>query len=125
MSDDKIAWKVVRWQISTSKWVSAKVQGRYCVAYDKGTMVTAMEGTLGIFCYLSKPAAQSFADRCWSSGDCRIIQVRGEGEALSQDREIAQFLNEDALRLFYGKLRTSTVESLPHTVCYSAVTVLG
>lgn len=118
-----IAYKVVR-QDRSSISVSAE---EYCLRYDKRTLVKAIPGSLGIFCFEKKENAVDFLDyqSIPVKNDSRIIEVEPIGEG-RVPYEISLFTSSYSIKRFYNHCQQGFGACTPPrgTVCYDEVLVL-
>jgi len=124
---DNIIYKVV------NKWSGSCTVPRmsdYYLIYDKGTIVTAIKGSLGIMCFENERCAANFSRYFLSVGVYKILKVRGIGDAHYPPKISSMYVRNSfeisPLTAFYEHwAHPSWYVSPPKgTVCYLQVEVL-
>ncbi len=127
-----IRYKVVQKHYRSSVTVSELP--KYCRVYEKGSVVKAVEGTLGIFVFVSEERAYNFfgytsAYDTPSHSIYQVIKVETIGEETHPSSIVANTDKEAALDNFYGKPSNSDVKAIClssplGTICCKEVLVL-
>jgi len=113
--------------IKVPERVSMSAEGKYQLKYPTNSIVTTLEGTLGIMCFSTKEYALEFLE-----GFCpglAIIEVEGIGKPI-QPKGIAWLNVESELDKFY-KARRQHKKYQPlgnppkGTICFQKVRVLN
>lgn len=120
--EEKIAYKVV---MKTRESCSAC--GKYKLKYEKGDIVKAVSGTLGIFVFNCESLAKLFKEMFPGKGVLmEVIKVRVIGQARSPV-SISSSIYETGIERFYKGIHDTTYGQMlpPHgTMCYPEVEVL-
>jgi hypothetical protein len=103
---------------------------KYCLKYEKDITVTAIKGSLGIFCFTSKYFAKKwlkgFISNCYNENlkKYQIVRVKPVGDGIIPksiavgDSFISIFYNHGG----YGEEKTTIIPD--GTICYPTVEVL-
>lgn len=112
-----IVWKVIRSKDRSSLFST----GKYKLYYEKGSIVSAVPGTLGIMCFKTKREAIQFGS---GLGGTSIVKLRTIGRGKVPEK-ICREADSHSLNLFYKKSGSNmSFNPLIGTRCYPKVEVL-
>ena len=116
-----IAYKLVTRKDRRSIFVPK--ESRYCLTYEKGKVVNAVKGTLGIFCFTEKKTAirfYSYRGRAFT----KILKVIGNTPSTPL-KVSSRCAGDHLLDAFYSSNAFSFVPCfLANTVCFQSIKVL-
>lgn len=108
-------------------WESlSTIEGKYNLVYYPGTIVEAVPGSLGIFCFCDYICAQLFAYKVLHFINfVDILEVRGIGKETIPEK-IANNSDKNVLNQFYngGRNSNNLIKPPQGTVCYPSVEVI-
>jgi hypothetical protein len=119
-----IKWKVIFEKSRKSMYA----KGSFTLTYNKGTIVKAIKGTLGIMVFKNRWQAEMFAEThsngCLLSDPFIVIRVRTFSRGVVP-KEISRRIDAHDIALFYKHLYRSFPGSPPMgTICYDKVEVI-
>ncbi len=110
-----ILYKVVRKHSRTSVYAG----GKYEKMYNKGDIVKAPVGTVGLFCFNDEDIAMAFAVSNSTYDTTCVIKVEAEEESLCKDTICSFLQNEEGLDRFYKFIQSN--QEIPDWIVMPAV----
>ena len=114
---------MIRWKVLNEYKRSCYARGEFSLIYEKGTIVNAKAGTLGIMVFKTKTEAKLFK-KGRGFRTFHIIKVNsiGRGKVPSS---ISHHILETSIRSFYKASSVENSSDPPKgTICYKSVEVL-
>ena len=116
----------MRYRVVDSNRESLFMSGKYSFIYRKGEVISAVPGSVGIFCFKTRKEAQNFLLE-FVPHHGKILRVK----PLSRGRTpktICQFTKEVSVDAFYGNSEYSIpvkeTSGLQDLICYQKIEVL-